>query len=360
MSTSSSSAGRLGLLHSRGGQVRRPNTSFLHGFTLVELLVVITIIGILIALLLPAVQAAREAARRMQCANNMKQMGVALHNYMSANAVFPPGELDRPGWQYGGGLGPGWPVLILPYLELQTLYDQLDKSLPTYIYPMSSTWPASHQAALCTVVGAYTCSSSPQNKRFKYLPTPTVTPAGYSAEDYGIIEYVGISGSDRYGSPYTWPSRAGLFYFKSTTGADQMGDGLSNTMAVGEYSGAVPGEEYTDRWSLPDNTNTWGAGFSGGYPNQGGTAGYADAITNATRTIAYPPNTAYYSPSGYAPYKPPLAFSIARASLKSAHPGGIHVTMGDGSVHFLSNGIDIAVYKDLADRDDGHPVTVPF
>jgi prepilin-type N-terminal cleavage/methylation domain-containing protein len=328
------------------------------GFTLVELLVVITIIGILIALLLPAVQAAREAARRMQCANNMKQMGLALHSYMSANGVFPSGELDRPGWTYGTGVGPGWPVLILSYMELQMLYDQLDKSLPTYVYPIPNTWPASHYAALCTVIGAYTCPSSPQAKTFKYDPALAATP--YDINNFGIIEYVGISGSDRYGSPYKWPSSGGLLYFKSTTGAAQAGDGLSNTMLLGEYSGAVPGENYTARWSLPDNAYTWGAGFSGGFPNQGGTAGYADAITNATRTIAYPPNTAYYSTSGYAPYNPPLAFSIARASLKSAHPGGIQVVMGDGAVGFISNGIDITVYKNLADRDDGNPVTVPF
>jgi prepilin-type N-terminal cleavage/methylation domain-containing protein len=341
----------------------------IRGFTLVELLVVITIIGILIALLLPAVQAAREAARRMQCANNMKQMGLALHSYMSANGAFPPGELDRPGWQYGQGTGPGWPVLILPYMELQMLYDQLDKSLPTYVYPIPSSWPASHYAALCTVIGAYTCPSSPQAKTFKYDPSLAATP--YDINNFGIIEYVGISGSDRYYGPApnqlsstiypsTYPAQAGLLYFNSTTGAAQAGDGLSNTMLVGEYSGAVPGENYTDRWSLPDNAYAWGAGFSGGFPNKGNTSIYKDGITNATRTIAYPPNTAYYSTSGYAPYNLPLAFSIARASLKSAHPGGIHVTMGDGAVGFISNGIDITVYKNLADRDDGNPVTVPF
>jgi hypothetical protein len=96
----------------------------------------------------------------------------------------------------------------------------------------------------------------------------------------------------------------------------------------------------------------WSSGYSEG-------GGYADAITNVTRTIAYPPNTSYYSTSGHAKYDAPLAFSVARASLKSGHPGGIHVVMGDASVQFLGNAIDLTVYKDLADRADGHP-TVSF
>ena len=273
-----------------------------HGFTLVELLVVITIIGILIALLLPAVQSAREAARRMQCANNMKQIGLAVHNYVAANGVFPPGEMDRPKWAYGTGTGAGWPVTILPYLELQTLYDQLDKSYATYTYELTefAAFPGSHQAALCTVIGAYTCPSSPQAKTLNYLPTRSPpTSFGFSRDDYGMIEYVGISGSDRYygpapnllpstAFPSTYPSQAGIFYFDSAVGPAQVHDGLSNTMLIGEYSAAVPGEYYTALWSLPDNGVTWGGGFSGGYPNQGNTQSYKDAITGVTRTDRLP------------------------------------------------------------------------
>jgi prepilin-type N-terminal cleavage/methylation domain-containing protein len=325
------------------------------GFTLVELLVVVTIIGVLIALLLPAVQAAREAARRMQCANNLKQIGLAVHNYMAGHQVFPPGEIDRPHWSYGQPGGPGWPVAILPHLELRSLYDNLDPNSATYSYP-TVMGPPAHQMALCTVIGAYTCPSSQQAKTLNYLiPKATPNGLGHSADDYGIIEYLGISGSDRYGSPYTYPSQAGVFYYDSAITAAEVHDGLSNTMIIGEVSGAVPGEYYTALWALPDNASTWNSGFSGGYPNKGTTAGYADAITSVTRTVAYPPNTSYYSTSGHATYAPPLKFSIARASLKSAHSGGIQVVMGDGSVQFLNNGIDLTVYKDLADRDDGHP-----
>jgi prepilin-type N-terminal cleavage/methylation domain-containing protein len=331
------------------------NQELPRGFTLVELLVVITIIGILIALLLPAVQAAREAARRMQCANNMKQIGLAIHNYMAAHNVFPAGELDRPGWTYGQGTGPGWPVLILSYLELQTVYDSLDKKFPTYDYSYFDSFPPNHQAAVCTVIAAYTCPSSGHAKTLNYLPERSPpTSYGFSRDDYGIIEYLGISGSDRYGTPNTYPSKGGIFFYDSAVGAAQVCDGLSNTMIVGESSGAVQGQYFTGRSALPDNASAWSSGFTGGYPNQGNTAGYPDAITNVTRTIAHPPNTSWYSTSGHATYDPPLAFSIARASLKSAHPGGIHVVLGDASVQFLSNSIDLAVYKDLADCSDGH------
>ena len=133
---------------------RKPKSS---GFTLVELLVVITIIGILIALLLPAVQAAREAARRMQCANNMKQIGLALHNYLAAIGSFPPGEQYRVP-AVSGDYGPNWAYSILPYMELQQIFDNVSPLYPTYSDPLKGA--ASHQAALCTQIAAYRCPSS--------------------------------------------------------------------------------------------------------------------------------------------------------------------------------------------------------
>ncbi|MFW5693503.1 MAG: DUF1559 domain-containing protein, partial [Thermoguttaceae bacterium] len=116
-------------------------------FTLVELLVVIAIIGILIALLLPAVQSAREAARRMQCSNNLKQIGLALHNYHTAHKTLPYGA------NFGQGTGATWAAMILPYLEQQNVYDAFDFTLPV--------WHEQNEQAVQSVIPAYICPSDP-------------------------------------------------------------------------------------------------------------------------------------------------------------------------------------------------------
>jgi hypothetical protein len=125
-------------------------------------------------------------------------------------------------------------------------------------------------------------------------------------------------------------------------------------MVVGEYSGLAPGQNYNSMGGLGNNDATWHLGYpnhGGGNLNQGEEFG-----TWSVRTVAYPPNTAWYCSSTGS--DPPIQ-RITRAALKSSHPGGIHAVMGDGGVHFLGNGIDLTVYKDLADRDDGHP-PMPF
>jgi prepilin-type N-terminal cleavage/methylation domain-containing protein len=316
-------------------------------FTLVELLVVITIIGILIALLLPAVQAAREAARRAQCANNVKQIGLAMHNYLAAHDVFPFGEGDMPGLDpesgsWNGQTGYPWATLILPHMEQQGLHDQLDPSKPGYAYSPASPGDQ-HYAALCTVVYTYLCPSSGHTPRYCYDSTSAVY------NKYGMLEFVGIAGSDRAG----FPSKTGTFYRKSATRPADVCDGLSNTMIVGEYSGLAPGQNYSSTGGVSDNDTVWCLGlYAGGTPNCGSEGG-----TWSVRTVAHPPNTAWYtrrsSETWMSPPNPPK--TVTRAALKSSHPGGIHVLLGDASVQFLSNSIDLTIYKDLADRDDGHP-----
>ena len=118
-----------------------------NGFTLVELLIVITIIGILISLLLPAVQAAREAARRLQCTNNLKQLAVGLHNYHQANSIFPPGMTYPPGetsYQTSVNFGPNWVIMLLPYIDQPALYSAFD--LTKTISDASNRTPARRTA----------------------------------------------------------------------------------------------------------------------------------------------------------------------------------------------------------------------
>ena len=323
-------------------------------FTLVELLVVITIIGILIALLLPAVQSAREAARRMQCANNMKQIGLALHNYLTAISVFPPGEQKQP-----SGLpdeyGPGWALSILPYMEMQSLFDAIDPKFPTYA--MTLQGPVTHQAAICTPVVAYVCPSSAHSKKFNYYDGFATNSDGYSTNDLGLLEYVGIAGSNRvrpYGPTNVTSvlavSSGGSLYFGSKITPADIRDGMSNTMLVGEYSNLTRGQGFASNGGIGENEAAW--------PMGGSAVGSGSASCYSTRVVGFPPNSQSYWKSGTAcsACEAPGANTHTQASLKSGHPGGIGATMADGSVIFINDAIAIEVLKDLADRDDSHAI----
>lgn len=316
-----------------------------------ELLVVIAIVGILIALLLPAVQAAREAARRVHCLNNVKQIGLALQNYHDACKKFPPGtsllqkDAAKPGHAWSG--------LLIPYLEENL---EVDYKYAGFSRNYPGDWilfPAWHYRALCTPIAVYRCPSSGHAPTWNYdgFPEPGLTPpstgsAGYALVNaLGILEYQGISGSNRGSFPdRDGASNLGILYVDSRIRIRDITDGTSKTMIVGEYSHVTKYQKFNRFQGTGDNTASWDIGTFpiGGY-------------VYACKTIMFTPFSAAFYPSTdtVEPGKAPDNETISRAALKSGHPAGIHVAIADGSARFVSAEIDVDTYRNLADRADG-------
>ncbi|MCA9046851.1 MAG: DUF1559 domain-containing protein, partial [Planctomycetaceae bacterium] len=195
------------------------------GFTLIELLVVIAIIAVLIALLLPAVQQAREAARRSQCKNNLKQIGLALHNYHDTFTVFPPGYITRninntAMATMESGPGFAWGTMILPYIDQAPLYNHFD-----FNEDATDHHNAEHGSEFLPV---FACPSDPQPNKF------TVTDGGGTTYELGSANYVGIFGYGSVTMNAGQPQGDGLFYRNSRKGMRDVTDGTSNTIMVGE------------------------------------------------------------------------------------------------------------------------------
>jgi prepilin-type N-terminal cleavage/methylation domain-containing protein/prepilin-type processing-associated H-X9-DG protein len=285
----------------------------LRGFTLVELLVVITIIGILIALLLPAVQAAREAARRMACSNNMHQIGVALHNYSSGHNTFPPGYLtDTSPTAIWAGFG--WMAAILPYMERQTTSD-----LIKFNAPQGSHDPV-NQTIMKNYVAVYLCPSLPPPTKFV-----EVTGAISGFEDAATGTYGGVT-SDIC-QDYCWgPTTpngygSGCLVVNKIIPIGDIRDGTSQTLIVGERLSPFPPE---DPWY----------GLAGAPPNTLGQPWIV--FTRVTTQYGINQKSGlYYKESG----------------VWSAHPGGTEFTFADGHVSFLSENISQATLRSLTTRD---------
>jgi prepilin-type N-terminal cleavage/methylation domain-containing protein/prepilin-type processing-associated H-X9-DG protein len=348
----------LPLHHRRSKIGRRKYNRFhqpLHGFTLVELLVVITIIGILIALLLPAVQAAREAARKMQCSNNLKQVGLGLLNYESGYGTYPPAGLS------GLNFDTSWWIRIFPYVELSNISDRYSYAIggwigdPAYANPNRDLL-RNQQFALMS------CPSST-------LPPLVMTGADHDNANVQSATYAGISGAadptlsaaqnlalykskDSPGTP-GWVSRGGVLIMYAGVHIADISDGTSNTMVVGEqsdvllqspasYGGRIAGDCRADCW------HGFAMGPSTANPTDP-TTGLDPRQWNVT-CVVYPVNEK--SAMGYGIY----GNCGSNTPVQSVHPGGANVLLADGSVHFCSESLDIQILRYMATRDDGKAV----
>lgn len=312
------------------------------GFTLVELLVVITIIGILIALLLPAVQAAREAARRMQCANNLKQVGLALMNYDNASGMFPP----------GGMTGHSWWVRILAFVEQNNTYDKLDQS------SYNSGWVGAGADTNTTNLAVL----RDQRFSFMYCPSSTLPQQvlSNSSQNFANVQsatYAGISGSYRkVGNPdptvvegYSWgdtntgvTSTNGVLVIDRGIAIADITDGTSNTIMVGEQSDWLQ--------LAPHAPIDWGcyAGDCRADLWHGFAMGPVGDIRQFNLTCVYHPiNMKTYGGMGVSGGSPP------NSPIQSAHSGGAQVLFADGSAQFLSESLNIDVLYNLGRRNDG-------
>jgi prepilin-type N-terminal cleavage/methylation domain-containing protein len=291
------------------------------GFTLVELLVVFAIIGILIALLLPAVQAAREAARRSQCQNHLKQYGLALHNYHDVQHVFPIGNAN---WSAIEVYGKFWTfqAMLLPYLEGQTLYQLIDFRCSGTCFQYGASQPPDKDPGN-RVLDVDVCPSDPNGgKIFSKGPDWDYTTVGY----HGCTNYFGVMGTNvtlNIGTLNT--VNDGILYSNSHVGMSDIHDGTSNTIMMGERG--VP------------NDLILGWAYCG--------AGY-DASGDGDNVL-----------STLLPLGPGLPDSNHNRHFWSYHPGGAQFLAADGSGHFLSYSLDFAVYQALSTRGKGE-IPKPF
>ena len=314
----------------------------LRGFTLIELLIVIAIMGLLMALLLPAVQAAREAARRGQCANNLKQIGVALHNFYDVSRVFPPGYIDGntdPASTPDNDVGPswGWGSYLLPYLEEQVIFSQIDFGTAVGV--------GKNTTVSQLPVLAYQCSSDPLQQAFAlYDPSLTKILATVAHSNYvgcnGWEECFNNAGGGATGGGADGltggfgVSGDGMFYRNSRITVRQVTDGLSKTIVVGERSSN-------------HSPSTWTGAVAGGQ---------CPAWMAGQAPYSAPPGPAYDNGDfgealvlshGNATHVPSADFPIYDPdTFYSMHAGqGANFLFGDGSLHFLTSDIDPYAYQ---------------
>ncbi|MEN6449002.1 MAG: DUF1559 domain-containing protein [Thermoguttaceae bacterium] len=336
------------------------------GFSLVELLVVVTIIGILVALLLPAVQAARESARCLECRNHLKQIALGLHNYANQSGVLPPGailagyprfgtadydQLAEATSTKGGAHGTSWMLPTLPFIEQQSLYNLWDfkKSV------------LGNQTVAATDVATFYCPTRRAGVRREDQNLMFPHWVGWSSEagwTRGGNDYAGCTGAQNAfanpttsdasrpfcGSTYAYRQREelGVFLPNCSTAFRDITDGLSNTICLGESPRAQSADDRDAYWAVCHTaTDGWAAAGSNTLFETGIYQSAAGRWYNNDQGQRGGFNKGYFESAG------------------SDHSGGAHFAMADGSVHFLSQEISATVYMRLGAKADGEVAQLP-
>jgi prepilin-type N-terminal cleavage/methylation domain-containing protein/prepilin-type processing-associated H-X9-DG protein len=338
------------------------------GFTLIELLVVIAIIAVLLGLLLPAVQKVREVASRTSCQNNLKQIGVSLHNFESSRGQLPsvfPATVQPPYVGVVPAYFYSWSALaqLNPYLEQTAIYNQMDLNVPEYVLP-TLTISTENQFAVQQVIKPFLC------------PSDKMTPlgGGYGVPVFGPTNYGACigSGTTNGGAPFGSPWDAdGMFRAAVAGKFTDITDGLSNTAAFSEStlgegptmaSGPIPGNppKVYANVTPPLTPGSCAAAHLWNVDQLRGYQWASGEIRCVSYNHYYTPNPPQYdcvanlSTPGQQQYTA-VGFKAARSN----HPGGVNLLLADGSVHFVANGISPATWTALATRAGGEVIDDP-
>ena len=325
------------------------------GFTLVELLVVIAVIGVLIALLLPAVQAAREAARNSQCKNNLKQIGLALHNYESATRQFPASFITPKGFPVNPTSADSWCVQarLLPYLEEGNLFDKA-------IFDLSYGAPENLQVKISRIA-TYMCPSEVNDRmRLDSSGNPEHYPINY-----------GVNLGDWFvWNPQSNQGGKGAFHPNSKITHGSFLDGTSKTLAFAEVKAYTAYYRNAASANPPLPTSPAQVCTLGGdFKKDSGHTEWADARAHQTGfTAVFAPNTKVICTVGGVNYdvdwnnqqegKSGTVPTFAAVTARSYHPGGVNVLLMDGSVRSANENIELATWRGMSTRASGEVVTM--